>query len=433
MNRQSKIIACASLALLFGAQSSPQAQAFRTPIAAVAGAKRLQQGMPDGRDDISFSPILLELAKLIGRTGLPAGFFLQNDSAFPDDAGVDLRTLLLYQAGLIKMPLRLQTGHKATPANQGVPSLAVPPIPEHVQQLSSAQPSDLPSLETSPLPRDPEGHQVVPQKASVGEPARISIAMTRGAGTPLAAPLLSFDYARLHTDLGKDATDGSESKELNADIPRLAMAMPRISAMPFITNNAFRLWTYHPDSPEITPRSSDTSNNGTTFNGTFVVASTGVIKSITGRHITLAPGRLLASNHGGELLFQTGLAEVSVPPESTAVIEVIAQGALRTIKVYALESRDAHDVVISLASGKDKPFKLATGEVLIVGDHQLTEAELVGNHASKSKITANIAKGTFSVGQFLDKEMMLKSDRTIKSNERYVTLSTLKQKLSESH
>lgn len=432
MNRQSKIITSLTFALLLVTQSGPPAQAFRTPIAAVAGAKRLQQGMPDGRDDISFSPILLELAKLIGRTGLPAGFFLQNDSAFPEDAGLDLRTLLLYQAGLIKMPIRLQTGHKVTPSTNAVPSLAVPPIPEHIQELSAAQPSDLPNLESMPLPRDPEGHQVVPQKASVGEPARISIAMSKAPSAPSAAPMLSFDYARLHTDLGKDAVESSDSRELNADIPRLAMAMPRTNAMPFITNNAFRLWTYHPDAPEITPRSSE-SAGGTTFNGTFVVASIGVIKSITGRHITLAPGRLLASNHGGELLFQTGLAEVSVPPETTAVIEVIAQGQSHTIKIYALESRDSHDVVISLAGSKEKPLKLATGELLIVGDHQLTEAELAGNHASKDKRTANVAKGTFSVGQFLDKEMMLKSDRMTKMNERYVTLSTLKHKLTEPH
>ena len=63
--------------------------------------------------------LLLEMAKLIGRTGLPQGFFLENDSPFPDGSGVDLRTLLLYQAGLIKMPIRLGPA-QGNPANRSI-------------------------------------------------------------------------------------------------------------------------------------------------------------------------------------------------------------------------------------------------------------------------------------------------------------------------
>jgi hypothetical protein len=161
------------------------------------------------------------------------------------------------------------------------------------------------------------------------------------------------------------------------------------------------------------------------------VATAGVIKSITGRHFQMAPGRLLASNQGGELLFGTGLCSISVEPQATAIVEVsIGPNATKTVKIYALDARGGRSVDVAVPTAKEKSFKLYKGEVLVIGDHQLTDSDFAGIQLSnKSRVEDKITKGNFPVAQFVDQDLMLKSEA--QSSERYSALSDLKRRITE--
>ncbi|HEY9789045.1 MAG TPA: hypothetical protein V6D22_01515 [Candidatus Obscuribacterales bacterium] len=415
MNRRQTAISTACLAAALLAQQSLPALALRPPIGAIAGSNKLMQGISNNPDDLSFSPVLLQLAKLVGRIGLSPGFFLQNEGLFSTEPGVDLRTLLLYQAGLIKLPLHVNDSKDTTAdKDNSLPSLSFTTIPEPRKPIEEAQTSDLPLVGSEPLPREIERDQVITPKTNVGEPEKISILAFRpdGSARPASAPMVALDVTRLQNDLVEmDKKQHPDSVELTADIPHLAMAMPHTNSMPFITRNMFRLWTW---------RTGETSNSGKTdelsldragnYSGTFVIATTGAIKSITGRHFTLAPGRLVANNQGGELLFQTNVAGISVEPQATAAVEVVSQNNATTVKVYAIESADQHAVVITLPNGKTKSLKLAAGEAMLISDHPITAAELSGSHiGSLNKLSATIVRGTFMVSQYVQQELMIKS------------------------
>jgi hypothetical protein len=433
MHRRHKSILkiCLSAALL--AQQTLPALALRPPVGAVAGANKLMQGATDNPDDLAFSPLLLEMAKLIGRVGLSPGFFLQNDGVFSDEPSIDLRTLLLYQAGLIKLPLHGNPLKKSPDMKeQTVPTLSFPGIPEQTEMLSAAPPSDLPSLESDPLPRDIERDQVLTPHASVGQPDRISIiakAPNTGA-TPhfQSDTMVSLDIGQLQSELSDPDERQPRPTRLVADIPHLAMAMPRTNVMPFITRNMFRLWTWRTDADNATGAEELPAAHTHNYNGTFVIATTGAIKSITGRHFQLAPGRLLANNQGGELLFQTDLATVSVEPEATVAVEVVSINNNNLMKIYSLESSDQQGVVVSSPNGKEKPWRLGPGEMLILANHPITDADLAGSHiASKNKLSANIVRGTFAVNNYVQEELILKSQA---QGEQFQTLTLLKHRLS---
>ncbi len=430
MNRLKKTLAVCCLLSLITTLLAPASFAFRASIGAVSGHKKLTEGMGNGNDDLTFSPLLLEMAKLIGRTGLPRGFFLQNDSTFPDEAGVDLRTLLLYQAGLIKMPIRLVTGGRKEGSKTDPPSLLMlPSIPEPRREMSRDEPVEFPSVASTPLPREPEGSQVVTPKASVGSPDKIRIADSPNGTLPITAPLLSLDMARLQADPRVSQDDISFGPALTVDLPQLAMAMPRTNPMPFITRNTFRLWTHRTDekaSPEkgIAPHPAE-------FTGTFVVATTGAIKSITGRHFVMAPGKLLASNQGGELLFKTSIGTVSVELNATAIVEVMQKGPNTTLKVYSLESREGAGVSVQVPGPKLQSFRLTSGEALIIGDHPLTSEEIQGQVSSK-KINPTTARGSFTVKNFVEHELIASPQAQLHDAEHYSALSSLKKRVGQS-
>jgi hypothetical protein len=437
MFRLKKTLALSCLVTLAGTAFAPDAFAWRASVGAVSGQKKLMDGMGNGESDLSFSPILLEMAKLIGRTGLPPGFFLQHDGPLPEEPGVDLRTLLLYQAGLIKMPIRLITGKQPAVGNtpQEQPPMLV------LEKLTSTEPaagtSSMSSgtegsliLQSQPLPRAPESVKVLTGQPSVGEPGKVQIAPTAnnsGSAQPADAPLVSLDMSKLQADL-KVYGDEQPAPEVKAEMPQLAMAMPRTNVMPFITKNAFRLWTFRSEGKPYAAQAAETAT--AEFNGTFVVSTTGAIKSITGRHFVLAPGKLLACNQGGELLFQTGLAEVSVDPNATAVMEVTHTDGGRVVKVYAIESLEGAGIEVKLLGGKADPVRLMAGEELVIADRALAATDMQGVLSAK-KLNANTARGSFSVKDYVERDLMVTPQATA-DPEQVGTLSALKKRVTES-
>jgi hypothetical protein len=437
MNRRRIVLTAACLSALISAQQWVPVSAMRPPIGAVAGSNKLMQGVSADPNNLSFSPILLDLAKLIGRIGLSPGFFLQNDSIFSNEPSIDLRTLLLYQAGLIKLPLHNRQRGEAVKASD-VPTLSIPSIPEKREPLTDRSAvnmrDELPNLASAPLPREMQRDQVVPPPPNVGQPGDVTMIAARVSGShqPASTPLVSIDVPRLQEDLTAADRTAPGVTQIVADIPHLAMAMPRTNAMPFITRNMFRLWTWRTDA-----ENAEGANGGNveapattaSFNGTFVVATAGAIKSITGRHFTMAPGRLLANNQGGELLFETALATVSLEPEATAVVEVTSQNNATTVKIYALESSAQNAVVVTMPGAKPTSYKLGAGEVLLLADHPVTEADLARSYIeSQHKLGANMVRGKFPVNRYVEQEVMLKSQSTTAP---YGVLTSLKSRIAE--
>ena len=434
MFRLKKTIALSCLITLAAAAFAPDANAWRAPIGAVSGQKKLMDGMGNGDSDLSFSPILLEMAKLIGRTGLPPGFFLQHDGPLPEESGVDLRTLLLYQAGLIKMPIRLITGKQP-----GLGDGSEPPPPILIlEKLTNTEPAggtieshtgSTGILQSQPLPRAPQSVKVLTDRYSVGSPEKVQIAASSGSGNtqPSDAPWVSIDMSKLQADL-KVFGDEQPVPEVKASMPQLAMAMPRTNLMPFITKNAFRLWTFRSEGKPYAAQAAETAT--AEFNGTFIVSTTGAIKSITGRHFVLAPGKLLACNQGGELLFQTGLASVSVDTNATAVMDVVQTDGGRIVKIYAIESLEGAGVNVTLNSGKADTVRLMAGEELVVADHALVPGDMQGVLSAK-KLNPNAARGSFSVKDYVDHDLMVTPQATA-DPEQVGTLTALKRRVTES-
>jgi hypothetical protein len=428
MTRLKTSIALACLVSIMGAGIAPSAFAFRAQTGAVSGVKKLNEGMGTSDGDLSFSPILLEMAKLIGRTGLPPGFFLQNDGPLNDEQGVDLRTLLLYQAGLIKMPIRLMTGRKSPVNDDPLPTLVLQNLADPRVAPAAAVEQAAGILHSKALPRDPEQAQVMSPKANVGSPDKIKIAAAAASDNrPASSPLISLDISKLQADL-KVYGDDQTATEVKADVPQLAMAMPRTNVMPFITKNAFRLWTFRAEGKPYAAQAAET--NTAEFDGTFVVSTTGAIKSITGRHFILAPGKLLACNQGGELLFKTSLADISVDANATAVMEVIEQNGGTVVKVFSLETLSNSTVVVQIPGQKPQTVTLSAGEELVVADRPLVTADLQGTTSSK-KLNSTSARGTFSVKDFVEHDLISASQTHATDAEHYSAMSALKKRVSE--
>src|SRR5579864_715863 len=103
MNRQTTwSIACLSALLL--AQQTLPCFALRAPSGAVTGAQRLLSGLSDNGEQLYVSPALLGMAKLTGRIGISPGLFIEDGGIFTTQPGINLHSLLLYQAGFSKLP-----------------------------------------------------------------------------------------------------------------------------------------------------------------------------------------------------------------------------------------------------------------------------------------------------------------------------------------
>lgn len=412
-----QLAALASIALL-AQQAALPALAFRASYGGVASHKKLVSGTESGSvDDIGFSPILLEMAKIVGRTGLPPGFFLQNENpSFPEQPGIDLRTLLLFQAGLLKLPTRISGGDRK---QQSGPILSMPSLHPTSKLFPESKESG-PQLDSPHMPSEPEGTQVITPKRQVGSPDEISIAEEPRLSMS-TAPIISFDNGIFQAS-GDMPTPNPHEAPLT-----MATGMPRAGTLPFVTHSLFRIWTYRS-----TPaKSASTAKSDTPYNGTFVIASPGVVKSITARNFTLGGGRLLAHNEGGELIFKTQFADVSLDPQSTAIIELTEKGAL---KVLALESASGGGVsVTTKVDNKTKLTNLLSGDEFIVAPRALTDADLANSYSSTRKVDSFAAKGNVALSQLVEKEALLRADMPSISGEQRFAINELRRRLRVSN
>src|SRR4030095_1180068 len=148
-------VAVLALFVLLVEGASP-ALAFRLPIGALASQQKLREtpdslNLDTGKYNLSYVPLLLELAKVLGRYQPGYGFFLRNEP-FTHHPGIDLRWLLFNQSSPLSLDGLQEQSPGLVPTPAEWPTLAVPAIGDQAQPPADSRKEALvPQLAVRPL------------------------------------------------------------------------------------------------------------------------------------------------------------------------------------------------------------------------------------------------------------------------------------------
>lgn len=341
-------------------------------------------------------PFLANMVKAMAKNGVPTGFFLGGGAGDvpAHSGGIDLRTLLLFEAGVLKNPVRLFAPSRRK--SEEMPSLSMPSIPE-----SSGE---MPALNTR-LSNPDE------QKGKVG--------VSPSVVAPIA-PSLSLDLSKFtNVNSGKSEPGNTEPNFL-AQGP---LGMPGSGVASIANAQAkFKFWTVYENSRIPETRSRDIENS---YDGSFVLSSPGSVKMIEGRNFQLKGGRLLASSVDRPMAISAPLVSAGVPSGATVLVEIVKPG---TVSVKVLESKEPILVKVTSA-GKTEEVQLSGGEDLLAADHTLSASELGSAGSSPSEQHDSWAKGKFSVSTLVEKDPFLKVDQPSQSQEQRSAVESLRKRL----
>lgn len=429
--------------LILANQSSGPALAARLP----QGGLAIQRLLGEGRDQVSgrkqnrynlsYMPVLLDLARVLGRFQAPPHlfFYIENES-FSNYPGIDLRSLLFRHCGPLKVPEGLDEPDSGMPA-QGPdqPVLAVPPLDPDASGDGGSKMNDgsVPQLAVQPLSSDSSSVQPTKPKTEVASPDQIKVAVH---GNQLSGgPSLSFDFHGISRTLEQSDSQLNYSA---LDIPHLRTSFPTLIAFGEAVHNVtpFLFWTCHA-TPAKAPAQApgDSSLKGSTaFKGTFVACreATG-ISWIRNRHIGLQHGRMLAVNRGGDLGVDTALGSVSIDPGASAIVEYNEKKILR---IMALESSAPGRVIVDVRKpdGTGHSVRLLQGEALIVGEHNLAKEDIEGSDRLAlvdPQEQERTVRARFTLNDLLNKEILLDPRNPELSPEQRSALSQLRQRLTD--
>lgn len=427
--------------LLLVNQCVPSALAFRLPEGSWAIQRRLgddpsnKSKGPAHKFNLSYMPVLLDLAKILGRFQPPPHmfFFIENES-FSNYPGIDLRGLLLSKAGLLKVPESAESPDAGKPAQASeAPQLAVPPLEPEASGDGKSQMNDgsVPQLAVRTI-GGTDSVQPTQPPAQVASPDQIKLSLQ---GNELSSsPSLSFDFH----GISKAANRSGEPLNISpADLPQLRSSFPTLIAFGEAVHNAtpFLFWTCHQGKPSLAGKEQveDRSKTNASFKGTFVACrdKTG-ISWIRNRHIGLQHGRVLASNRGGDLGIDTALGSVSIDAGASAVVEY---GEQKVLRVMALESSAPARVVVDVRkpNGSIHSVRLSQGEALVVGEHSLNKEDIQGadgvNLTDAQELEQSI-RARFEVSDLLNKEVLLDQSNPELSAEQRSALVELRDRLA---
>ena len=393
------------LLLLLVASLSPGANssAFPGTGAPLAAARRLTA---EGDPDNPFSyPLLKDMSRSLARNGFPATFFLGLDNnAGP---GVDLRTILLYEAGILKSPVKFfATSRKKRPQ---APTLTVNSFPESSGQMPVLGPrlSAPGSLESEPS-AVPAGNKESKAAGKDHQP-------------------LSLDFNRFSLDLFNPAPANEISGKLLPDTPEMAMVPPlaletKLSGTP---DESFRFWTV----PQAVAVPDAFAARKADYAGSFVMMSCRGLKAVEGRTFVLVGGHALASACLQGLVIDTPVAAVSVESGTTAYVEIIKGGVAR---IRVLESDLSEHAVSVQYTAENKPvrIRLSAGDDFLVADHKLTEKEksLQGGVESTGGAESS-SKRRFSVRALLDSDSFFSSTVPLQNPEQRSAVALLRKRI----
>jgi hypothetical protein len=394
--------------LLVGAGQLPAGEAAAIP-GTGAPLAALRRMTPEGDPTIPFSyPILSDIAKSLAHSGFPASFFLNMDGS--GGPGIDLRTILLYEAGILKTPVKLfMAPRKKKP---DFPTLSAGSIPESSGQI----PSLTPALKT-PGSLGPAGS--AQPDAAAGSPS----------GQDGAGPALSLDLNRFSVDLFVSPGKEARPERANQDAPpSLAMVQPlRFGPQTAgAQEDNFRFWTV--------PREIAVPECGSglksSFAGSFVMMSPRGLKAVEGRMFFVSEGHLLASSTGKAIVIDAPAARVSIEAGASAYVEIDKTG---TVRVRVLESKAGeHGVGVKYNSeGKACEIRLAAGDDLLVASHNLTEKEKSAQSGASSPADHgdNWNKTTFSPAGLLSADSFFAESAPYQNSEQRSAIGSLRKRL----
>ncbi|MBY0359996.1 MAG: hypothetical protein K2W82_18475 [Candidatus Obscuribacterales bacterium] len=288
-------------------------------------------------------PFFLDLVRSLARNGLPPGFFLGGEGK-PAASGLDLRAILLYEAGVLKAPVRL-----LMPGRSGQEvrfSLSMPALPE-------TEPTKLGQSSEQTKPALGKGEQSTVQKLS----------------TPSAlGPALSLDLSKFHEPSLEQTKDKGESS-----LPVIASAQSPLGDknVPSPLLNSFRLWTVSEDTERYEKPRSDQALavRKEPFQGSFLVVVPGAINSVEGRTFSVKKGPLLAFAKGKLLNVETPQGRIGLLPGTCCLVDFTEADALRIRVIESSESTFGAGVKFEV-DGKMEEVRLSKGDQFVLSSAQ---------------------------------------------------------------
>lgn len=394
-----KISAQSAAALTMIAAISPSA-AIAGPYPGTAAPLAVVRKLtPEGDHANPFAyPFLMDIAKSLAKAGLPPGFFLQGDNK--SASSIDLRAILLFEAGILKAPVKMMVPSKRR--DDKVPSLSLPAIPDTDKQFPG---DENPAVATS-------------------APAASEKAITAPTSSN---PRLSLDFDRFQLELIKPQNKNELSDPTKQSI---AMSFP-VKHLPGTgtDSNTFRLWTLRTTGPALAASRNPAASEGVNYQGSFIVAMPGTIKSIEGRLFGLKEGRLLASSQGKALVLDAARSQVLLSPGSTVALDSKGKGLL---ELHVLEAGSGSVAVKFKTKGGMEELRLRAGEQLVWSENPLTPVEKAlvasplpgpGNQAE------SWAKGKFSPGAYVERSPLFKGEILLPNPEFYSAIKSLRGRL----
>lgn len=364
---------CLFLAAFFlFTQGISPAIAGRLPMGAIASSKRLG-GISGDRDkssstyNLSYVPMLLELAKVLGRFQSAPGYYLQNEP-FANQPGIDLRSVLLNQSGPLQLLRELQQAGNTLPdTDPDTHNLSV----RRLESSTDGSPDSMaPQLQVPVLPALNHPAPISHPPAQVASPDKINLQFSNKGLTSAPAPLITLDFPSLsHTFTGIKAAIPSAPVEAPQLQTSVAAAIP-LSPTAHSSNYAFLFWTL---------RSFNSSGgSGSAFNAhdykqgdsdmdytTLVACMPGTrFNSVARDQLHLSQGRLLAASGNQKLSFHTPLGEVQMSGRSALTLDLNND----SLQVSALESANPGDVMVVYTdtAGSPQKYQLLAGQRLLI-------------------------------------------------------------------
>jgi hypothetical protein len=402
--------------------SARPALAFRVPVGAVASQEKLTErsarpSLDTGKYDVSYVPLLLDLARVMGRYQPRPGFFLYN-APYSNHPGLDLRWLLFRQSS----PLSLDglTGPaNGLPPNGDSPTLRFPAIGDKAEPPADARKApEVPQLAVRPLPADIHSYPPNESRARVGSPEQVSLSV-RGNELNNLPSVLMVDFQSLSAALNSIGDPGSRTLQTAWETPvvRSILAPPLpVPHPPKGISREFMLWTLVP-ATESGAREEPQAGHGAgtrppsaAYSGTFVACLHGTrFKALKPRYLSLQQGRLLAGNRGEDLVFDTEFGQVRLETGASALIDVSDRGLLR---VTVLESEEGAQVSVTREkSGTgNQLITLSRGEELLLSGREISAGEIQpadGIQRTATEYAGTVARTRVSLSDLLAREKLL--------------------------
>jgi len=414
---------------LFAASQAPGA--FAAAIVGTGGGLAAARQMAPDKNADPANPfsyaILRDIAKSLTKNGFPASFFLGLDSRV--GPGIDLRTILLYEAGVLKSPVKLFMPQR-NKKKSDTPTLTIGAFPEGSGQMPSAAPKlDNPDILDAQNNNDKSEAAAAAvearkrAKAAVEENSALSVDLNHFDSQP--APLSSKKHKK-HKD--NDVPKGGLGA-IAGDLETLAMMRPLSIESPRAVNteeNAFRFWTV----PQALNLSDRFVMSDAPFAGSFVMMSPQGLKGIEGRSFSMKAGHALVSNAGKAITLETPSAKVSVEAGATVFVEIDKNNVCR---IRVLEAKNSgHDVSVEYTStdGKNNDLKLAAGDDLLVADHTLSDSDKA-NLAKPATVNGadNSVKASFSPKELVSSDAFFSTDNAQQNADQRSAMTSLRERL----